>query len=99
MPEKSFYDVVTKHVEKLELYTKAITKAHGESHPEAYEVRELFEAIRKKIKEAGTGKPDLDAEFERLRKVTDHYTVPQDVCETYAAVYHMLSEADQAYHA
>ncbi len=49
--------------------------------------------------QAGTGRPDLDSEFTRLRAVTDNYTVPSDVCESYEAVYKMLLELDQAYHA
>ncbi len=35
----------------------------------------------------------------RLRQITDNYTIPGDVCETYAGVYNMLSEVDKAYHA
>lgn len=94
----TFDEVVAQHFEKLDLFTTAITRAHGKSHPEAFEVRELFETIDKKVNEAGTDKPNLDAEFSQLRTVTDHYTIPEDVCETYASVYNMLSEADKAYH-
>ena len=42
---------------------------------------------------------DPAAEFEKLREVTDHYTVPGDVCETYEAVYKTLEEADRIYSA
>lgn len=94
-----FQEVINNYFEKLDIYTNAITKAHGKHHPEAFEVRELFETISKKIKDAEPNKPNLDAEFAQLRKVTDNYTIPQDVCETYAATYNMLSEIDQAYHA
>jgi regulator of cell morphogenesis and NO signaling len=38
-------------------------------------------------------------EFARLREITDDYTVPGDVCETYEAVYGMLADLDKAYHA
>jgi len=34
-----------------------------------------------------------------LRETTNNYTVPDDVCESYEAVYNMLSELDKAYHA
>lgn len=92
--KKPFNEVFTNYVEKLNLYTNAITKAHGESHPEAFEVRELFEAINKKVTEKDL---DLNEEFTKLREVTDNYKVPGDVCETYAATYEMLSELDKAY--
>lgn len=94
---KTFNEVVENYFEKLDLYTTAITRAHGKNHPEAFEVRELFETMNAKVKEAGTTKPNLDAEFTQLRKVTDNYTIPKDVCETYAGVYNMLSEVDKSY--
>ena len=47
----------------------------------------------------GSVKTDLTEEFARLRVITDHYTVPSDVCESYEAVYRMLAELDEAYHA
>jgi len=99
MSEQTFNEVITNHFEKLDLYTTAITRAHGKNHPEAFEVRELFEKISKKVKDAGTNKPDLDAEFAQLRKITDNYTIPGDVCETYAGTFEMLSEVDKAYQA
>lgn len=94
-----FHEIVENYAEDLDLYTTAITRAHGKSHPEAFEVRELYETIQAKVTESTTGKPKLDEEFKQLREITDHYTIPGDVCETYAAVYNMLSELDEAYHA
>ena len=35
----------------------------------------------------------------KLREITDNYTVPGDVCESYEAVYNMLAELDKAYEA
>ncbi|MFL2116476.1 iron-sulfur cluster repair di-iron protein, ric [Marinilactibacillus psychrotolerans] len=99
MSEQTFNEVITNHFEKLDLYTTAITRAHGKNHPEAFEVRELFETISGKVKDVGTNKPDLDAEFAQLRKITDNYTIPGDVCETYAGTFEMLSEVDKAYQA
>lgn len=96
---KTFDELVRGNFEKLDLYTTAITRAHGKNHPEAFEVRELFEAISGKVKNAGTHKPDLDAEFAQLRKITDNYTIPGDVCETYAGTFEMLAEVDKAYQA
>lgn len=96
---RSFRDIVESEFEKLDIYTKAIARAHGESHPEAFKVRDLFETIQAVVKAAGTNKPDLDGAFGKLREVTDNYTIPNDVCETYAAVCNLLAEADNAYHA
>lgn len=94
-----FNEIVENYSSKLDLYTTAITRAHGKNHPEAFEVRELFEVMNDKVKEAGKEKPNLDEEFTKLRDITDNYTIPGDVCETYAGVYNMLSEADKSYHA
>ncbi|WP_440897128.1 hypothetical protein ACS127_04000 [Amphibacillus sp. Q70] len=99
MSEQTFNEVITNHFEKLDLYTTAITRAHGKNHPEAFEVRELFEKLSKRVKDAGANKPDLDVEFAQLRKITDNYAIPGDVCETYAGTYEMLSEVDKAYQA
>ena len=42
---------------------------------------------RKPNRQAG-----IDEEFSQLREITDNYTVPNDACETYEAVYNMLAE-------
>src|SRR5699024_5544772 len=94
-----FDELVAENFEKLDLFTTAITRVHGENHPEAFEVRKLFESIQSKVKADGINKADLVNEFKQLRKVTDNYKVPSDVCETYDSVYHMLSELDQSYQA
>ena len=86
-----------KELETLDLYSNAITKVHGDSHPEAFEVREQFEKIQEKIK-ADKDNLKLDEEFEALRKITSNYEVPNDVCETYEATYRMLEQADKEYY-
>lgn len=96
---KKFNELVENYFEKLDLYTTAITRAHGKSHPEAFEVRKLFEVINKKVADSNANKLDLNVEFANLRKVTDNYKVPGDVCETYEATYNMLEEVDKAYQA
>jgi len=88
---------VKKHMDKLNLYVPIVARVHGKHHTEFYEVQKLFDAIRGKIKDAKDDKPDLDSEFKRLREVTDNYTVPNDVCESYEAVYLMLADWDRAY--
>ena len=46
---------------------------------------------------AGTKKPELSEEIVHLREITDNFTVPGDVCESFEAVYKMLAELDEAY--
>ena len=36
--------------EMLDLYTNAITKAHGKNHPEVFDVRKVYETIQHKIR-------------------------------------------------
>lgn len=99
MSEKTFRNYFNANLETLDLYTTAITRAHGESHPEAFEVRDLFESIKEKVAKTDADIPELEAEFVKLREITNDYEVPSDVCETYAAVYDMLETADSEYHA
>jgi len=94
----TFNQTKDKHIEVLEQYVPIVSRVHGGSHPEFYEVRKLFNAIRAEIKEAGANKAKLNDEFAKLREITNDYTVPGDVCESYEAVYNMLAELDKAYH-
>ena len=83
----------------LKQYVPIVARVHGGHHPEFHEVRKLLDTIIEKTKEAGTNKPELDAEFAKLRELTGNYTVPGDVCESYEAVYNILAEIDKAYRA
>ena len=93
----TFDEVKIAHFKKLELYVPVVARVHGGHHPEFHEVRKLYDEIIKKTKEAGSNRPELNEEFTRLREITDNYTVPGDVCESYEAVYNMLAEIDKAY--
>lgn len=95
----TFNQVKESHFTKLEQYVPVVARVHGGTHPEFHEVRKLYDTIIKKTKEIGAEKPGLNEEFEKLREITDNYTVPGDVCESYEAVYKMLAEVDKAYHA
>lgn len=64
---RTFNEVVEDYFSKLDIFTSAITRAHGKNHPEAFKVRDLFEKIYTKVKEAGANTPNLDAEFAELR--------------------------------
>ena len=93
----NFNELKDKYIKRLEQFVPVVDRVHGEHHPEFHEVRRVFEEMNKKIKETGAEKPDLYNEFKQLREITDNYTVPEDVCETYEAVYNMLAELDEAY--
>jgi regulator of cell morphogenesis and NO signaling len=97
--QKSFNEVKAEYLQTLKQYVPVVARVHGKSHPEFYDVQKLFDTINLKITKSGTQLPELKEEFAGLRKITDNYTVPGDVCESYEAVYNMLSELDQAYSA
>jgi iron-sulfur cluster repair protein YtfE (RIC family) len=96
---QTFNDTKKKLFPTLEQYVPIVTRVHGGSHPEFHEVRKIFDMIAEKIKETAPEKPELNEEFARLREITNNYTVPGDVCESYEAVYNMLAEMDEAYKA
>lgn len=87
-----------KNFQTLKQYVPIVAKVHGGTHPEFHEVRKLFDAINEKAKEISSDKPELTEEFVKLREITNNYTVPHDVCESYEAVYKMLAELDETYH-
>lgn len=93
------FNEAKKNLKKLKLFVPVVARVHGGSHPEFHDVRKVYDEISAKIKAAGMEKPNLDNEFKQLREITDNYTVPGDVCESYQAVYNMLAEMDEAYQA
>lgn len=92
-----FNQTKKKYWKTLTQYVPIVARVHGGNHPEFHAVQQVFESIQAKIKDAGSSLPELKEDFTRLREITSNYTVPGDVCETYAAVYNMLAELDQAY--
>ena len=97
MLKKKFVEVSEKNVPVLKQYVPIVNRVHGGHHPEMNEVKELFEGMLSKINQAGESTKDLEEYFLKLRGVTDHYKVPEDVCESYEAVYRLLEEMDKAY--
>lgn len=93
----TFAEAKEKYFDRLNQFTPIVDRVHGDNHPEFHEVKSLWESIYEKTTDTDSGKPKLDNEFQQLRKVTDNYTVPGDVCESYEAVYKMLEEVDSAY--
>ena len=92
-----FNEIIEKYLERLEQYVPVVARVHGGSHPEFHEVHKLFNELNDKIKKSESEKPDLGDTLKALRTVTNDYTVPKDVCESYEAVFQMLSELDEAY--
>lgn len=92
-----FNQVKETHFKTLAQYVPIVARVHGGNHPEFHEVREVYDELAKKLKDKGRETTDLVDEFAKLRKITDNYTVPDDVCESYEAVYNLLAELDKAY--
>ena len=98
MSNQTKLNEVTKRVIPiLTQYIPVVDRVHGDHHPEFHEVRRLFNSLSKKIKETDT--PDISFELNHLRKVTNNFEIPADVCETFEAVYNMLKEISDAYQA
>lgn len=93
---KNFKEVLDNNYERLEQYVPVVSRVHGGSHPEFYDVEKVYKRISTKVSD-DKDNLDLKEEFNDLRNITNNYSVPSDVCETYEAVYVMLSELDKAY--
>jgi iron-sulfur cluster repair protein YtfE (RIC family) len=78
-------------------YVPVVDRVHGEHHPEFHEVRRLFEIIYQKAEASSSEIPDLHGEFSQLKEITLDYAIPNDVCETYEAVYEMLKQLESAF--
>ena len=96
---KNFKDETKANLKSLEQFVPVVDRVHGAHHPEFHDVKRVFEEINEKIKATSKDKPNLDNEFKELREITDNYTVPGDVCESYEAVFKMLSLVEEAYKA
>jgi regulator of cell morphogenesis and NO signaling len=97
--KQSFNQAIAENLPTLKQYVPVVAKVHGKTHPEFHEVKKVFDGLNKKVEDAGAIVPELTDEFSQLRQITSNYTVPNDVCESYEAVYKMLAELDKAYQA
>ncbi|MFD1472071.1 iron-sulfur cluster repair di-iron protein, ric [Companilactobacillus mishanensis] len=84
-------DYLSENQDKLDTFTRAITAAHGKNHPEVFEVRKEY----LNLKEAVAAGANLDNNFAQMRETTQNYAIPDDVCPTFEATYHMLANADE----
>lgn len=95
----TFNQVKESHFKRLEQYVPIVDRVHGDNHPEFHDVKKLFDTINEKTKAAESQKPEINEELSKLREITNNYTVPGDVCESYEAVYNMLADIEKAYQA
>lgn len=79
--------------EKLNFYLPIVKKVHEKDHDEIFEVDRIYNCIKENIDNSNHDK--LEDDFVNLRKITNDYTIPQDTCETYEAVYKMLKKIDE----
>lgn len=91
---KQFTQLLAEARKTLDQFVPIVARVHGPTHAEFYEVEKLYQALITKQAE----NTELQTEFTMLREVTSDYQVPTDVCESYATVYHLLADLDQAYH-
>lgn len=94
MKNNEFLQAKDTYLERLTMFVPIVDKVHGKHHPEFHDVRRVFETMKDKIE-----KEDfiLDNEFKELKIITNNYEVPNDVCESYEAVYHMLENLNNVY--
>lgn len=90
----NYYNVNEKNIKRLSQIVPIVDRVHGDHHPEFHEVRKIFEDIIKKLNNEDN---NLSSEFYLLREITNNYTIPSDVCETYETVYVLLKELDNMY--
>jgi len=83
--------------ERLNQYVPIVDRVHGNSHPEFHDVKAIFDQINDKVQNADSTSLNLEEEFAQLKTVTDNYRIPDDVCESYEAVYQMLEELETIY--
>lgn len=79
--------------EKLDFYLPIVKKVHGKNHEEIFEVDKIYNSIKENLDNSNYKK--LEDDFINLRKITNDYTIPQDTCETYEAVYKILNKLDE----
>ncbi len=94
MLSNTFKTLLEEYLDNLVLYVPIVKRVHGPTHPEFNDVAHHFEKLHEKVTSKNY---DLTSEFANLRKATNNYVIPDDVCETYTAVYEMLAKLDQAY--
>lgn len=83
---------IDKHINILSQYVPIVERVHGKHHPEFHDVRSSFDKLVIALKKED--ETAIHQIFVDLRTITNHYTIPKDVCESYATVYELLQELD-----
>lgn len=91
----SFNKTKELHFNTLKKFVPIVNKVHGKNHIEFEEVAKTFKQLENKINQGK--EEDLNKEFKVLRDVTNNYTIPAGVCQSYESVYNMLKELDYSY--
>lgn len=94
----NFTEFLNKNREPLQVYTKAITRAHGKNHPEVFEVHRLYTELDQMMANNGS-QADIEVQMAKMKELTHNYHIPSDVCPTFKATYETLAQADQLFHA
>jgi iron-sulfur cluster repair protein YtfE (RIC family) len=90
---KDFNTLKEDYFKTLDFYMPVVERVHGPHHAEIYDVAKVYEAMKDHLEQNRS----LEGDFKKLRDLTDNYRVPEDVCESYEAIYQMLSELDRTY--
>lgn len=91
---KKFIEENNEILQQLNLFIPIVKKVHGKNHPEFDDVKNNYDVINIKL---NANNFNLNNEFINLRKITNNYQVPIDVCESYEAVYNMLEKLDESF--
>ena len=68
-------------ITELNKILPVVERVHGDHHPELHEVHSLYKQLLEN--------PSKEI-FEKLRAVTNNYTLPEDACPTYEKTYRDL---------
>lgn len=90
-----FYKNNEKDFNLLEEFIPVVSRVHGSSHPEFCEVEKYFNNILDKLSNS-KDEVSLEEEFNNIKTVTNNYTVPNNVCESYETVYITLEKLDKS---
>lgn len=89
-----FKDTYNKEIDRLKQFIPIVSRVHGKTHSEFYEVEEIFNEITKKVE---SNNFNLNNEFNKLRQITSNYKIPNDTCETYEYVYNKLNILNESF--
>lgn len=95
----AFTDYITANLDRLDLGTFAITRAHAAHHPEVFDVRRNYETIRDRVAASHGAQPQVGEELAQISRLTGGYAIPDDACMTLEGTYRMLQEAHRLYEA